>query len=358
MKSAEGLKWMDDLTYKAEYCVSDDVLKDILNIIASIPQKYMRKQNNCNCTELIYTNEAVNQMRPSTHPVFLIKKYNVVVKIIDDSKRAESERYARKVLGGYFSIVPAMFYKKNTYTMIIMPYIENSFMLSEMIDIDAEEFFCQYNHLLKKIVKYVQLNKSSDNLLLNRVRYAGRSVECMIKWCDELLQISQGIKIYSEVSHTKYDLLSILLSVRSELKKKPRSCCLFSGDVNLHNVLYTQKSGLFLVDFEYWGVFEVEYIYSVIIGSLISHCDLFRNCSCMDRNEELSIRYDVRPEIKMCFLNYRFFERLALSGINLQRIRNFILARWYYRILNVIRADNESNICRLVYLLDVFQEQK
>ena len=329
--------------------VQINTINDVIEILNAIPKQYLCIQDNCNRKDVIYLSEDVMQIRPSTHPLFWLKKLGLVVKVVRDKERVENEKRARYALKSSFTLVPMEFaYYGNVY-LEIMPYIYESIMLSELSKIDIYEFIHIYNKTSSKIFQYIMRNKklAAKN---EKVIYAGRSLECMQQWTTQMIDLLDGYRLFSHATGSEYSLSGVMKKALLELKKSTQNTCVFSGDVNCHNILLT-KTEVILIDFEYWGKFDIEYLISIMVGSLFSHCDLIENYQIKEENKSIDVKY----VLKFDLTEIEALRILQDICLNSKRIKAFILARMYYKFVEIIKNPKECKHTIVVCaLLDFF----
>lgn len=337
--------------YETTNWLSVEVINEIVKILNNIPREYMCIQEDCNRKDVFYCSDEVVQIRPSTHPLFLIKNLGLVVKVLYDKEKIENEKMARSVLKNTFALIPMEFVCYDNGFLQIMPYLESSLMLSEISRHSLSDFVQIYDEISTKIYRYILHNKRSFTKN-EKVIFAGRSLECMNQWTNELIDIMEGWQLFSYNTGIEYNLSSVLKKVLDELNSNTRSTCVFSGDINCHNILYTKKD-VFLIDFEYWGNFDVEYLVSVLLGSLFSHCDLYENCYIETKKTVIKIEYGLKVDLSE-IKSLRVIQEMC---VNNERIKAFILARMYYKFLEIKeKTRNSKNVIVVCAILDYFSK--
>lgn len=330
--------------------LSGEEIDLIIGIIDEIPKQYLCIQNDCNRVDLAYSSRDIEQLRPSTHPVLLIKKFGVVVKVFYSIERAKKEMHARDIMKKQFGIIPAKMVCCEKYSLLITPYLDNMIMLSELSKIDFNCFIKDYDNVFCNVIGYISANKRNVKDI-SKVEYAGRSIECMKTWAYELSQLVDGYIIYSCVTNKKYDLSDVINKTILSLEREPRFSCAFSGDINCHNIMHTDKGCLYF-DFEYWGNIEVEYLISVLIGSLFNHCEIVDNSH---------VEYDdymgkVIYSLKNGFWEMKSINKFIGLEYDYEKVKGFIIAKMYYKFLDLVRNWNKSRlIVPLCIMLDYFE---
>lgn len=326
-----------------------ETINKVVEILNTIPREYMCIQEDCNREDVVYRTEDVVQIRPSTHPLFWLKKLGLVVKILYDKEKVENEKRARLVLKSSFSLVPMSFASYDNGFLEIMPYIDESVMLSEVSKTDLSEFTRIYDKMSARIYHYIICNRKPA-LKNQNVIYAGRSLECMQQWTSEMIGLLEGYNLFSYTTGLDYNLSGVMKAVLDELKNITKNTCVFSGDMNCHNIL-SAKTDVFLIDFEYWGNFDVEYLISVLLGSLFSHCDLFEKYHIEREEKIIKAKYSLRIDLS----EIESLRILQKAWVNCDRIKTFILARMYYKFIDIIKNPKESKHTVVVCaLLDFF----
>lgn len=352
-----SMKYVGELTNKGNNLftygalnLSDKELDRIIRNIEDIPKEYMRKQDDCNRMDLAYNRCGIKQLRPSTHPVFWIKECDVVVKVFYNVDSVKNEIWARVVLENFFDTIPAKMVSCEKYYLLITPYVKNMIMLSELSRKDFGCFLRDYDDVLRNIINYIDINKKEVKDC-NKVMYAGRSIECMKAWAYGMLQLVEKYNIYSYVTGNNYSLFDIINRTVAALEKKPSNLCLFSGDVNCHNIMHTEK-GCICLDFEYWGNIDVDYLFSVIIGSIFNHCEIVDNVYVDYDSHVGKVAYSLKKDI----LKMKSISAFRGMELDYERIRGFIISRMYYKFLNLINNWNEDkNIVSICMILDFFE---
>lgn len=331
--------------------LSAEAVDEIIMILNNIPKEYMCIQEDCNRKDVFYSSDEVVQIRPSTHPLFLMKNLGFVVKILYDKEKVENEKKARGVLKDTFTLIPMEFVCYDNGYLEIMPYLEDSLMLSEVSRSSLSDFIQIYDETSIRIYQYILRNKRSFTKN-EKIVFAGRSLECMSQWTNELIDVMEGWQLFSYNTGIEYNISSVLKNVLVELNNNTQNTCVFSGDINCHNILYTKRE-VFLIDFEYWGNFDVEYLISVLLGSLFSHCDLYENCYVETEKKVIKIKYGLKvnlSEIK----SFRVIQEIC---VNNERIKAFILARMYYKFLEIKgKKQNSKNVVVMCAILDYFSK--
>lgn len=331
--------------------LSVEVINEIVQILDNIPKEYMRIQEDCNRKDIFYCSDEVVQIRPSTHPLFLLKNLGLVVKVLYDKEKIENEKRARGVLKNTFNLVPMEFACYDNGFLEIMPYLEDSLMLSELSRSSLSDFVQIYDETSTKIYQYILHNKRSF-MKNEKVIFAGRSIECMNQWTNELVDVMAGVQLLSYNTGIEYNISGVLKKVLDELSNNTRNTCVFSGDINCHNILYNKKD-IFLIDFEYWGNFDVEYLVSVLLGSLFLHCDLYEDCYVETEKTVIKIKYGLKANLSE-IKSLRVVQELC---VNNERVKAFILARMYYKFLEIKeKTRNSKNVIVVCAILDYFSK--
>lgn len=340
-----------EFEYETSAWLSLEVINKIVKLLNNIPKKYMCIQEDCNRKDVFYCSDEVVQIRPSTHPLFRLKKLGLVVKVLYDKERVENEKKARSVLKNTFDLVPMGFACYDDGFLEIMPYLEDSLMLSEVSRYSLSDFVRIYDEVSTKVFRYILLNKKSF-MKDEKVIFAGRTLDCMNQWTNELIDLMEGCRLFSYTTGIEYNLSGVLKKVLDGLNSNTQNTCVFSGDINCHNILYTKKD-VFLIDFEYWGNFDVEYLVSVLLGSLFSHCDLYENCYIEDEKTVIKIKYSLKVDLS----KIKALKVIQDMSVDNERIKAYILARMYYKFLEIKeRAKDSKNVIVVCAILDYFSE--
>lgn len=355
MKSAGELVSNDSdfQAYNEKLNLSCEEIDKIVDIVEEIPEEYMHKQDDCNRVDFAYSSRFVEQLRPSTHPIFLIKEYDVVVKVFHSIEHANNEMQARDILKEQFEIIPAKKICCKQYYLLITPYVKNAIMLSELSKHNFDFFLRCYSDVFNNLVNYIYANKK---LVKNNdiIVYAGRSIECMQKWIHETQRMVDGYTVYSHVTNVFFDLSDEIKKSIVALEKKSKFSCVFSGDINCHNIIHTKKGCAYL-DFEYWGNMDVEYLFSVLIGSLFNHCEIAEN----ENYSYDALVGKVFYNNKIDFWKMKSISRFLEMELDYERIRGFIIARMYYKFDDLINNWNESrSIIPICMIFDFFEMLK
>lgn len=329
--------------------VQSDTIDDVIKILDSIPKEYLCIQDDCNNEDGGYLSKDVMQIRPSTHPLFFLKKLGLAVKVIYDKERVENEKRARQALKSSFTLVPMEYACYGNIYLEIMPYIYDSIMLSELSKIDISEFIHIYNKTSSIIFQYIMRNKKTASKN-EKVIYAGRSLECMQQWTTQMINLLDGYRLFSHTTGSDYSLSEVMKNALCEITNSTQHTCFFSGDINCHNILLAKKE-VILIDFEYWGKFDVDYLISIMVGSLFSHCDLIENYQIKESDKCIEVKYGLKIDLS----DIGALKILQDICVNSKRIKSFILARMYYKFIEIIKnPKNCKHIIVVCALLDFF----
>ena len=335
--------------------LSDHEIGVVIKELRTIPVRYLSDRSDCNSENDLFIKGEVEQLKPSTHPVFRFKKYRIIVKVMMDWQNGHNEEQARRHIRNEIPFIPAQFVQNNNRIIIIMPDV-NGVMLSEIARTDFPLFYEQYEKVYSLVCEFVFKHRTTEKRKLNNIIFGGRSLSCLQLWLEQTEKVCGDLFVYSQITKQTYHLKSEMHEAAIELSKPTNECCLFSGDINLHNVLFAKGQVLFS-DFEHWGYFDVNYLFSIIIGSIFAHCSILFPKGVVRNASKLSVQYSLREEVEACIRQrgYVFYSSTP-PFVNFHRIKAFILARWYYRIMNIVKSDDKRNLYYLTYLLDVFKE--
>lgn len=339
------------ITSEATNWLPKEAVNEVIDIISKIPKTYLSIQEDCNRKDVFYCSDDVLQIRPSTHAIFYLKKMGLVVKILYDREKVENEKRARAVLNTEFMVVPMLDICYNDGYLILMPYIDGAQMLDEVSKYNLIHFVDIYDEVSKKIYDYIIRNRRPLSKT-GRVIYAGRSLECMQRWTAELIDLLGEYRLFSYNTGMEYNLSELMKGVLDKLNENTQSVCLFSGDVNCHNILYAREK-VFFIDFEYWGDFDVEYLVSILLGSLFTHCDLYKDCFAEVGESIVKVGYALKIDLSK-IESLRILKEMCLDN---KRIKAFIFARMYYKFIGMIENKIEiTHIIAVCAILDYFSE--
>ena len=336
--------------------IAKSELKFIIKKINDLPSHCLNKRINCNDLDDRFCDSDVLQIVPSTNPIFLFPSLGYVVKIISEKANAENELQARLVLDPYFHIIPANSIPFKDKSLIVMPFLSDSLMLSDLSKINFKLFSKEFVSLFGTFYSYIVNNIKTDYSSLKRVRFAGRSLNCLKDWLKELIAFNNDIKLFSVHAKKGYDFEKELKKALEAISISPKECCVFSGDFNLHNTLYS-KGTIYLVDFEYWGVFDVDYLFSILLGSLLIHCDLIESETILySKNSIVMIDYHIKKGFMSIIQGIKQISIFYGYEPNYSRVKAFVLARMYYRLIEIKHDTPTSNktLSILSLILDTF----
>lgn len=293
-----------------------------------IPEEFFKNQTDCNCKEDYYEDEEIVQLRPSTVPVFSFKNKGLVVKVMTDRVKAENEYKARLMLQNRLDVVEASIFYLEEKVLLVMPYIEGARSCDELSIKDKDRFYYIYLQMLSDCADVLRINASES--FVPKVQYTGQTPNLLCQWCEEIGEKYRSIKLVSGVSGKKYNISEQMRRAKELISKVPACCALFSGDINLHNVLCIGSNVKYL-DFEYWGYYDVDYIVAKIIGSLYKHCDCLEAINYYISENEIVIRYRIEDGLKHLFTMELYKEILTDIKVNFERIKAYILSKLFFR---------------------------
>ena len=182
----------------------------------------------------------------------------------------------------------------------------------------------------------------------------------------------KDIILVSGVSHKSFKIEKEMKNAKRLIKMEPQQCSLFSGDINLHNVLCIGNE-LEYLDFEYWGYYDVDYIAAKIVGSLFKHCDILKTDSYKFSKNEIYIEYSTDICLQQLVSSGLYREKFIGVSVNFSRIKAFILSKLYFRLIKAfeylygeegdkfIREKNNKEaireLTRVIGVLDLFAEE-
>lgn len=331
-------------------------VQNICDLISNIPEYFLSEQNDCNCKDKFYESADVKQLRPSSGPVFLLKKKGIVVKVLRDRVKAENEYMARISFCGKLNLVPVQIYYFLDKIIILMPYVENAISLSEVSRLKSAIFPQMCLLFFEECIEVIKEN--STNYSETIIEYTGQTLEVLKNWGMELKEFCKKILITSRANEKRYNLQEEYNDAIKFISLKPQKCSYFSGDVNFRNVLYKEDK-LYYIDFEYLGYFDVDYLMAKQIGSLFKHCKIFDYTECFGVEKGKIIGYEFTKEMKVVIegLKYILTEE---DAFDCRRIRAYIMVKFYFRLresffdLDTILA--KEQLSRYIAMLDFFEE--
>ena len=197
----------------------NDIDNKIIGFLKHIPAQYLCKRDNCNDLSVLYIDQGIEQLAPSTHPVFRISNINTIVKIFHSKNKALNEIKARCVLSQSFSVLPARVVRWRNLYLLVMPDLPNSSMLSSVSRNNFGLFALTLNDIIASFHNYLERSISSDPTLLRKVRYPGRTKRCFIKWLCDLNNTIGGVVLVSEKTRKEYILHKEFRDMHYQMKK-------------------------------------------------------------------------------------------------------------------------------------------
>ena len=343
-----------DIGYNPDIIIKIHEVQEIYSLILNIPGSYLTDQDDCNSKGNYYESSDIKQLRPSTRPVFLLKKKNIVAKIMKNRIRAENEYMARISFFGVINIVSVQINYFQDNVLILMPYIENSIGLNELSSFKPAIFSKVTQVFLADYLKIIKQNCTNySNSIADQTE---QTLNLLINWCKELEKLCV-LSIFSLVNEKKYDLQKEYINTIKFISLPPSKCSYFNGDTNFRNVLFKDMK-LYYIDFEFLGYFDVDYLMAKLIGSLFKHCEIFDFEECYKERGIVYIDYHFFEDVREVIDTLK--DALLKDDIfNCKRIRAFIMAKFYFRLkksfgdINAISA--KIQLTRFIARLDFFE---
>ena len=233
--------------------------------------------------------------------------------------------------------------------------MQNAILLRKLLQKDSMAFCRVYKKVIFECVSIIKNN--IDVRYLNLVQYTRQTPALFEGWCNEICGLYDKIVLISQVSGRKYIISDQMKCAASWVNKKVQQCSLFSGDLNLHNIIFADGVHYYL-DFEYWGFFDVDYILAKLIGSLFHHCTLFENQNYKVRDNEIYINYSTENNVKELVSLEFYKEELKGILVDFNKIKSFILAKLYFRLLRSLEdLDGKfasEQLTNVIGVLDMF----
>lgn len=332
-----------------------DIDNRIIAYLDTIPEEFLCKRENCNDKFVFYTAKNITQLVPSTHPVFRIDDMDVIIKVLHSKTLAVNEIKARKILAQSFCVLPARVVRMRNLYLLIMSVLSDSVTLGSL----SKTNYCLFENTIESIivsfVDYLKTNILSSPSCMKKVRYPGRTKHCLINWLYDLKSIIKGMIIVSESTGRIYILDKEFGGMCSRIKKASKSCCLFTGDFNMQNVIFHQN-GYYLIDLEYWGYYDTEFLIAKLIGSILFHCDIFKHEQITQEENVYYVNYRLQMMESDSNPLRKLIKTVAKMDVDTQRIKAFIVSRMYYRFKKAPLSEMNKSVIRLACLFDVFAE--
>jgi hypothetical protein len=295
---------------------------------------------------------AIEQLRPSSTPVFAIRgasavrrasavRGDLVVKLGRSRAHAEREFDGIQILARYLPVPAACLHYQGERAAVITEYVPGT-RLSSLAIGQPDRFGAVLADLVTRLARAAAdtivsapLASEADEAPQSAALLAswtGDIVARLLPWSDHQLRVNDmpiGLTIGDITASSER------LTARS-----PHALSFSNGDLHLGNVVVAPRGSCWwLLDFEFAGQHDLDYITAGLLSSCLKHANLITEATAKASDGEIHLNFGLAGEWGPRLLGTSWLlDRFAALPVDPARIFAFILPSLRFRLVNDVRG--------------------